>query len=390
MGDGMPEYGRFEAECFTYRKVFGKYTVFLLAAVFAFLLTLAAGADRARADYAYGYILPESSWSYLTYDEIADMPVQAVCYAKNEIYARNGRMFLSEELQEYFNEQYWYCPVYTADEFSAEMLNIYETANVELLANRENELGGYALDSGSWDYSVVYQYISDSYYYYYGADDFYVDPDSYILYDSDIRYLTADDICQLTLQELCYARNEIYARRGRIFQSQELTDYFDQKNWYWGTIAPAAFSENLLNEYEKSNVAALQAEEYSRQSGGYILDQEGYSYALVGSYFSYESYVPSEQDYIFWDSNNRYLTDADVAGLSLQQLNYARNEIYARRGYIFQSQELRNYFGNKHWYYGTIASGQFSISVFNEYEQANVVFLKRWEYSLNPNGYQLY
>lgn len=390
MGDGMPEYGRFEAERFTNGKVFGKYTVFLLAAVFAFLLTLTAGADRARADYAYGYILPESSRSYLSYDEIEDMPVQAVCYAKNEIYARNGRMFLSEELQEYFNEQYWYCPVYTADEFSAEMLNVYETANVELLANRENELGGYALDSGSWDYSVVYQYISDSYYYYYGADDFYVDPDSYILYDSDIRYLTADDICQLTLQELCYARNEIYARRGRIFQSQELTDYFDQKNWYWGTIAPAAFSENLLNEYEKSNVAALQAEEYSRQSGGYILDQEGYSYALVGSYFSYESYVPSEQDYIFWDSNNRYLTDADVAGLSLQQLNYARNEIYARRGYIFQSQELRNYFESKHWYYGTIASGQFSISVFNEYEQANVVFLKRWEYSLNPNGYQLY
>ena len=390
MGDGMPEYGRFEAERFTNGKVFRKYTVFLLAAVFAFLLTLAAGADRVRADYAYGYILPESSRSYLSYDEIEDMPVQAVCYAKNEIYARNGRMFLSEELQEYFNEQYWYCPVYTADEFSTEMLNVYETANVELLANRENELGGYALDSGSWDYSVVYQYISDSYYYYYGADDFYVDPDSYILYDSDIRYLTADDICQLTLQELCYARNEIYARRGRIFQSQELTDYFDQKNWYWGTIAPAAFSENLLNEYEKSNVAALQAEEYSRQSGGYILDQEGYSYALVGSYFSYESYVPSEQDYIFWDSNNRYLTDADVAGLSLQQLNYARNEIYARRGYIFQSQELRNYFESKHWYYGTIASGQFSTSVFNEYEQANVVFLKRWEYSLNPNGYQLY
>lgn len=390
MGDGMPEYGRFEAERFTNGKVFGKYTVFLLAAVFAFLLTLAAGADRVRADYAYGYILPESSRSYLSYDEIEDMPVQAVCYAKNEIYARNGRMFLSEELQEYFNEQYWYCPVYTADEFSTEMLNVYETANVELLANRENELGGYALDSGSWDYSVVYQYISDSYYYYYGADDFYVDPDSYILYDSDIRYLTADDICQLTLQELCYARNEIYARRGRIFQSQELTDYFDQKNWYWGTIAPAAFSENLLNEYEKSNVAALQAEEYSRQSGGYILDQEGYSYALVGSYFSYESYVPSEQDYIFWDSNNRYLTDADVAGLSLQQLNYARNEIYARRGYIFQSQELRNYFESKHWYYGTIASGQFSTSVFNEYEQANLVFLKRWEYSLNPNGYQLY
>ena len=77
--------------------------------------------------------------------------------------------------------------------------------------------------------------------YYYGGDSYYVDPDSYIFYDSDKRNLTADDISQLTLQELCYARNEIYARHGLLFQSQELAGYFEQKNWYWGSISRDSF-----------------------------------------------------------------------------------------------------------------------------------------------------
>lgn len=347
-------------------------------------------AQTARAEVAYGYILSDSSWEYLSYDEIADMPLQVVCYAKNEIYARNGRRFVSGELQNYFDQQYWYCGVYAPDDFSDAMLNVYENANVALLTQRENEMGGYALDSGYYDYNTVYQYISECYYYDYGYDDYYVDPDSYILYDSDRRYLSSGEISQLSLQELCYARNEIFARHGRLFQSQELTDYFEQKSWYWGYIPAEQFSQNLLNDYENANISALLDAEYARQSGGYVLDQYGYSYSGVGSYTCYDSYVPEYSDYIFWDSNIRYLSDGEVAGLSLQMLNYARNEIYARRGYIFQSQELRDYFGSKYWYYGTLTSNQFSSEVFNAYEKANIELLKRYEYAAAPNGYQLY
>lgn len=359
--------------------------------VFCLLVLFLLGfAGTAFGDTAYGFILPDSSWEYLSYDEIADMPLQVVCYAKNEIYARNGRRFSSGELQNYFDQQYWYSGIYEPGSFSEEMLNVYETANVALLSQRENELGGYALDSGYYTYDPVYRYISDRYYYDYGYDDYYVDPDSYILYDSDRRYLSASEISCLSLQELCYARNEIYARHGRLFQSQELTDYFEQKNWYWGYIAAEQFSENLLNDYERANVSALLEEEYALQSGGYALDQYGYSYAEVGSYIWYDDYVPEYSDYIFWDSNLRYLSDGEVAGLSLQMLNYARNEIYARRGYIFQSQELRNYFESKYWYYGTLTSDQFSSEIFNEYEKANIELLKRYEYAASPNGYQLY
>ncbi len=47
---------------------------------------------------------------------------------------------------------------------------------------------------------------------------------------------------------------------------------------------------------------------------------------------------PESDDYILPESNSRYLTDADVAGLSLKEINYAKNEIYARHGRKFDSK----------------------------------------------------
>lgn len=83
----------------------------------------------------------------------------------------------------------------------------------------------------------------------------------YILYESDVRYLTDQDIVGLSKEELRYARNEIYARHGRKFKDAELQAYFDSKSWYTGTIEPDSFSESLLNEYEKANTAFIKEEE---------------------------------------------------------------------------------------------------------------------------------
>ena len=343
-------------------------------------------------------ILPDSSRIYYQYEDIEDMPAQVVCYAKNEIYARNGRMFLSEELQNYFLQQDWYNPVIPAEEFADDRLNAYEQANADLLSRRESELGGYITDGVSYSYDAVYAYVegqTSAYSY----DEYYVDPESSIFPDSSRRYLGNEELIQLSLQELCYARNEIYARHGMMFNSLELSDYFNQKNWYWGYISPGDFSEDSLNVFERSNIQSLYAEEMSRTPGGYVLDQK-YTYDSIGSYayadYGNEAKAMGEapeapvSEYIFEDSDSRYLTMDDLSGLTLQMVCYARNEIYARRGYIFQSQELRDYFGSKSWYRGTTASSQFSSSIFNTYELANIDLLKNYEYGTNPNGYQLY
>lgn len=94
----------------------------------------------------------------------------------------------------------------------------------------------------------------------------------YIIADSNSRYLTAADISSLTIQQVNYAKNEIYARHGRRFQSNELQNYFDSKTWYQGTIEPSAFNVNVLNAYEKKNAELLSNREFSMESGGYKLD----------------------------------------------------------------------------------------------------------------------
>ena len=364
----------------------------LFLPVLASFFCLAAGGpflESVSAEKAYGYILPSSQNTCLSAEQVADMPPKVLCFARYEIYARYGVTFFSDEVQTYFNMQYWYSPAYEPGTFTEDMLNSYEQFNVTLLSDTLQTLGGYEPD-GSYDYSEIYDYISAQQ----AEGSIYdVDPDTYIFYDSDERLLTYEEACALTLQELCYARNEIYARHDRLFYSGELQNYFDQKNWYYGSVPPDEFSDEVLNETELANAGLLHEIEFSRAENGYELDQPGYAYNEIGCYrggrFESRSDIPDDE-YIFRYSNTRYLTQDEINALPLQMLCYARNEIYARRGYIFRSQELRDYFGSKSWYYGTIPAAQFSASVFNEWESANIELLQKAEYSLNPNGYELY
>ena len=146
------------------------------AAFFAAALVMHINAGAAGS----GYILPVSSTQYLTEDMVSPMSAQIACYARNEIYARNGRMFDSAELQGYFNQQSWYMPVYEPDQFPDNLLNEYETANIAMLSSYEQQLGGYPTDGGSYSYDPVYQYMTSS-----GgtdsADDLTVNPDTCVL-----------------------------------------------------------------------------------------------------------------------------------------------------------------------------------------------------------------
>ena len=95
--------------------------------------------------------------------------------------------------------------------------------------------------------------------------------DEYIFPDSDARYLDESDVIGMSAQKLSYGRNEIYARRGRIFTSQELKDYFNAKKWYSADLTEVEFPYDSLNEYEKYNAKFLKEQEETLVPGGYIL-----------------------------------------------------------------------------------------------------------------------
>lgn len=95
----------------------------------------------------------------------------------------------------------------------------------------------------------------------------------YVIPDSNSRYLTSSELKKLSLKEINYAKNEIFARRGRKFQSKELQDYFNSKSWYKGKIKPDDFQWNTFNDYEKANAELLSKTEFERDPKGYLLDQ---------------------------------------------------------------------------------------------------------------------
>ncbi len=99
------------------------------------------------------------------------------------------------------------------------------------------------------------------------------------------------------------------------------------------------------------------------------------------------------RDYILPASNTKLLTSSDIAGLSLKELNYAKNEIYARHGRKFDSNELRTYFESKSWYEGKYSAADFdanySARLLSDTERKNAEFLKNAEYAMSGGGYQL-
>ena len=100
--------------------------------------------------------------------------------------------------------------------------------------------------------------------------------------------------------------------------------------------------------------------------------------------------VPEEQvqntaetgEYFFPESSSRYLTDEEISVYSSDQLELAKNEIYARHGRQFVTEYIADYFNSKSWYKGTIDPGTFDAeqnSIFNEYELANISKIAEWE-----------
>lgn len=79
----------------------------------------------------------------------------------------------------------------------------------------------------------------------------------YILPDSTTRRLTQADVAGLTWEQCCLARNEIYARHGRIFQTPQIAAYFEAQSWYHGTVPGASFDNNTLSPIEHANVDFL-------------------------------------------------------------------------------------------------------------------------------------
>jgi hypothetical protein len=134
---------------------------------------------------------------------------------RNEIYARHGRQFRAAWLQQYFWSQPWY---EQSEDFLDEQLSGSDKQNVETIVKYENRI----------------------------HDELGTKP------------ITRSLLEGLFVEDTSKMRQEIYARRGKVFKEPWLQKYFTSFDWY---MPDPTFTETSLSEIEKKNVAALLAYE---------------------------------------------------------------------------------------------------------------------------------
>lgn len=108
----------------------------------AFISTVSEGVAGAINE---DFILPMSSERYLTEEDVLPLldDKERLQLARNEIYAKYGRMFDTEWIQEYFNSKPWYEGIYTPSEFDSYItLTDIETQNAAYLLELFNEKYG--------------------------------------------------------------------------------------------------------------------------------------------------------------------------------------------------------------------------------------------------------
>ena len=201
------------------------------------------------------------------------------------------------------------------------------------------------------------------------ADEPITKSNSYIL-PSDSEVIGASDLGALSSSDIRIARNEIFARHGLIFESEDLNAYFNNQAWYHGTTHDPDSIE--LSGVEQANLDT-------------ILEYEGSGGQIKASSKKDPEPEPAPDDtdvsmsnvYILPDSAKKELNESDLDKLSEVDIRIARNELFARHGLIFKSEDLNLYFTNQAWYKGTVKD-QDSIRL-NSIEQKNLDFIIRYE-----------
>ncbi len=151
----------------------------------------------------------------LTNKDLDGLTLMEMRMIRNEFWARHGRKFETPGIRQYFEWRDWYKPL--KDQSKVKLTSI-EQQNVNLILARETK---------------IREGLSTE-----------------VLADEAIQDLFTEDLRIL--------RNEIFARRGRIFKDPDLQKYFEAQSWY---TANAEFRDDMLSEIELKNLSKIKEAE---------------------------------------------------------------------------------------------------------------------------------
>ena len=167
-----------------------------------------------------------------------------------------------------------------------------------------------------------------------------------IVFGKQVTPITAELLHGLSLRELRLLRNEVYARRGKRFRTKWIQRYFDAEDWY---RPHKDFGEPALSPIEAKNVATI------------VLAENSLHDSL----------------------NTKPLDAAMLTNMFLEDARKLREEIYARRGKIFEDHWTDDYFRSFKWYK---PDPEFAAKSLSTLEKRNVATLLAYEKNARREG----
>jgi hypothetical protein len=341
-----------------------------LTAALALVLLAAAAAPAQTDEEAFKKLEAiDYSKQTVTREQVTALELWDLRLLRGVVFGRHGRVFKDRDIQNYLKEQTWYKP---NPAFTNASLNQTERANLDLIreleaekhdviepgdlrwwqtrAMSEENLGthsaaewlilraeveavrGKPFESDPW----LQQYFEDRYWY--KADPSYdaramtkVERANLSVIDAaqrkqrhaavspgdmehfEKRLVTEEMLKGLSLNELRLLRNEVYARRGRAFRTEWLSQYFYSQPWY---DPREDYTEPELSDTEKKNIETIVV--YERKVKDSLSTQP--------------------------------IAKGLLEGMFLEDARKLRNEIYARHGKVFKDRWLQKYYASFDWY----------------------------------------
>lgn len=87
-------------------------------------------------------------------------------------------------------------------------------------------------------------------------------------------------------------------------------------------------------------------------------------------------------EYFFENCDKEYFDQSYFQGFNDRQATLARNGLYARCGYIFNTEWISDYFMGCDWYSPTLPSWMFTADMFNKYQMSNLTVIANYEKTL--------
>ncbi|MBZ0201606.1 MAG: protein kinase [Ignavibacteria bacterium] len=170
---------------------------------------------------------------------------------------------------------------------------------------------------------------------------------------------------------------------------------FDGRNFegsntiYWPSRGSGGLTTTFSGTYDKSTDEIIMNESSGTGSGSFTGRLSDNGKNMQGSWQRYsdggtfdwnltKGIAPrqSSTSGTYPQASERYLSESDLSGLSQFELRVMRNEIFARHGYIFKTDEMREHFESQSWYSARYSNVENMLS---DIEKSNINLIKRYE-----------